>query len=81
MAGRRITSSESGQEPHYRVRVVLPNALLFFASRTEPKVRMSAHPNVIAEVVAEWIEHPDYGDSIGYVQWGQVSAVTWRYSE
>lgn len=43
------------------------------------------HPEVIdtgttRTVIAEWIDDPDLGDSIGWIDWDHVAAVTWRYS-
>jgi hypothetical protein len=67
-------ATERGLSPHYKVRVVLPGAILHLASRTEPK----AEPGQM--VKGDWIVGPDYGDTIGFVDWTKVIAVTWRYA-
>ena len=67
-----IRADEHGLRPHFKVRVVLPNALLHLASWTEPVLRD------VGEVAADWISDPEYGDTIGFIQWDKVVAVTWR---
>jgi hypothetical protein len=69
-------ASESGLSPHYKVRVVLPGALLHVASWTEPEIR----PDVQTAVRADWIADPAYGDTIGFIDWTKVLAITWRYA-
>jgi hypothetical protein len=58
--------------PHFKVRVVFPGACLYLASWDQPVL-------VETEAKADWIDDPDYGDSIGFVQWNHVVAVTWRW--
>ena len=29
---------------------------------------------------AEWIRHPDYGDTVGWIDWTKLVAITWRWS-
>lgn len=71
---RRQKATETGLEPHFKVRIVLPGALLHLASRDEPRWVETA-------LVADWIEDPDYGDSIVSMDWTKVVAVTTRWSE
>jgi hypothetical protein len=80
---RPIKASENGLEPHYKVRVVLPNALLHLASRDEPRVERDVDGVVslgLAYVFADWIADEEYGDTIGYIDWPSVTAITWRWS-
>jgi hypothetical protein len=72
-----IKASELGLKPHYKVRVVLPGAILYLASWDKPK------RNEYAEYLweAQWIDDPAYGDTIGYIDWLKVRAVTWRWTE
>ena len=72
---RARTAREEGLRPHYKVRVVLPGVLLHFGSLTMPTRNEDGSWN------ADWIEHPNYGDTIGYIDWSAVIAVTWRYAE
>jgi hypothetical protein len=68
-----------GLKPHYKVRVALPGSVLHLASWSEPRFRPKLNvPYIEAEIQADWILDPDYGDTIGYVDWDQVIAVTWR---
>jgi hypothetical protein len=73
---RRIVS-EPG-EAFYRVRVVLPGALFNLASRTPPVVHQKA--GRVTKVVAEWLTDPEQGDTVGFIDWTAVVAVTWRWS-
>jgi hypothetical protein len=41
----------------------------------QPDARPAAH------VEADWIDDPDYGDTIGRIDWESVLAVTWRWSQ
>jgi hypothetical protein len=68
-----IRSSEAGLEPHWKIRVVLPGAILHLASWNEPQM--------LGEfVAADLIEDHEYGDTVGRIDWREVVAVTWRYS-
>jgi hypothetical protein len=69
-----LIATDRGLEPHWKVRVVLPNVPLHLASRTEPRI-------VGDRVVdADWIEGHEYGDTLGFIDWSAVVAVTWRYA-
>ena len=74
---RRVTATEEGLLPHYKVRVVLPGAILHLASATEPQVKVVGAQ---LRIEAEWIVESDYGDAIGWIDWDKVAAVTWRWS-
>lgn len=75
---RAMKASELGLEPHWKVRVVLPGALIHLASFNEPQPVWSA--GQLTAVDADWIAAPDYGDTIGYIDWTAVAAITWRWS-
>lgn len=72
------TATERGLEPHYKVRVVLPGAIIHLASMGEPKPIWE--DGQLYTVVGDWLEGHDYGDTIGYIHWPNVIAVTWRWS-
>jgi hypothetical protein len=61
----------------WKVRVVVPNAVLHVLSRTEPKVLIAADGR-IASVDWDPVSGHNDGDTIGYVQWSAVTAVSWR---
>lgn len=78
MSPRRVT--EPDQEHFYRVRVVLPGALLHLASRDEPRLIRDSLGRLEA-VEARWVRNnPEAGDDLGYVRWAEVIAITWRWS-
>ena len=69
------TATERGLEPHWKVRVVLHGAMLYLASWSEPRREVG-----ISGIKAEWIKEHEYGDTIGYIDWDAVVAVTWRFA-
>lgn len=70
---KQIIASDLGLEPHYKVRVVLPGALLHLASKDEPAETLDGWQ-------ADWIRDHRYGDTVGFIDWNQVTAITWRWS-
>jgi hypothetical protein len=70
------TVDECGIGPFWKVRVCLHGAILHLASRTEPVLRMSdGRP---AAVELDPIVDTEHGDTIGFIDWPVVTAVTWR---
>ena len=72
-----ISASEQSLKPHYRVRVVLPNALRHLASWTEAKIDQ----DLTTRVAGDWIDDHQYHDSIGLINWEAITAITWRWTE
>jgi hypothetical protein len=70
------TEIESGIGPHWKVRVVFQGALLHLVSRTEPVVRTTG--GKVTDVAMSPIEGTEHGDTLGFVDWSAVVAVTWR---
>jgi hypothetical protein len=69
-----INASEQGLKPHYRVRVVRPNALRHLAWWTEPRIDQ----DVTSRVGGDWIHGHQYRDTIGLIN---GEAITWRWTE
>jgi hypothetical protein len=68
-------ATNRGLQPHFKVRVVVPGALLHLASWSEPTIGADH------VVTADWIrDDPEYGDTIGFIEWDHVVAVTWRFA-
>jgi hypothetical protein len=69
-------------EKYFAVRVVLPGALLHFAARTEPTIEQTFLSGRlrIDQVHAEWIDDPNIGDTIAYIDWHAVTAISWRWT-
>jgi hypothetical protein len=72
-----ISAHEQGLDPHYKIRVVLPGAILHLASWTEPKI-LDWDGN---RIETDWINDHRYGDTVGFIDWPAVLAVTWRRTE
>lgn len=67
-------ASDRGLQPHWKVRIVFPGSIVHVASWTEPVMRGR-------EVQAEWVADSAYGDTIGFIDWPTVIAVTWRRAD
>lgn len=76
---RRQKATEQGLTPHWKVRLVLPNALLHLASWDEPRWEVDEDGQRV--LMAEWIDNPEYGDKLISIDWTAVTAVTARWSE
>jgi hypothetical protein len=82
-------ATSQGLKPHYKVRVVIGNAVLHFATEREPDMNSgvlkfpSVHTDrIIKDMLrnAGLIEDYRYGDSIGYISDSEVAAISWRYA-
>jgi hypothetical protein len=75
-----VTKAKKAAEPGvegYRVRIVMHAALLHVLSATEPVVTVSASGQV---TTVSWtaIEGTEHGDTIGFIRWSEVTAISWR---
>ena len=81
----RAKASDRGLKPHYKVRVVLPGAILHLCSWTQPQLHYTWQQGAVtvssADVEADWIDDRGYGDTIGFIDWSEVAAITWRWTE
>jgi hypothetical protein len=81
---RKETAEESGRVQLlngspilWRVRVCLPGSIIHLTSLTEPEVHMfngRVHSVRMELVTAA----PDSGDTVGFIDWPAVVALTWR---
>jgi hypothetical protein len=61
----------------WRVRVCLPGSIIHLTSLTEPVVHM--RDGRIGDVDMELVTSaPESGDTIGFIDWPVVVALTWR---
>lgn len=76
---RARRANETNLPPHWKVRIsVRKCGLLHTISSTEPVVYV--RDGEIYDVDLSEIEGTEYGDTIGFIDWSEVSAVTWRYA-
>ena len=67
----------SNLPPHWKVRIFMKGSgILHVLSRTEPAVE--SVNRVIQKVEIDYITGTEHGDTIGFIDWGQVAAITWR---
>ena len=73
---KKETAEEPGP-PLWRVRVCLPGSIVHLTSRTEPDPYMfnGRIHSVTMELVTDT---PGSGDTIGFIDWPAVVALTWR---
>lgn len=64
---------------YWKVRLAIAGGLIHVASRTQPKVVLD-HGRLV-QVEMDLLEGPQYGDTIGYIDWTAVKAVTWRQTK
>lgn len=69
--------SEPGQE-YYKVQISLHGGATWVASRIQPKVLL--RDGSLEGVEAEWLDDPDAGATLGWIDWRAVTAITWRWS-
>lgn len=72
------TAREIGQAC-YKVRIAGSGMLIHTISRTEPKVQLAPNGSV-AGILWDPILGTEYGDTIGFIQWDLVTAITWRHT-
>ncbi len=66
--------------PCFKVRVVMRGGgLIHLLSKTEPKVEMHSNGG-IAGVAMELILDTEHGDTPGFIDWRECSAITWRFA-
>lgn len=75
-----LKATKLGLTSHFEVRLVLVGAIVHLASRTEP-VPMLDDAGRLVGVTTDTITDPAYGDTLGYIDWSAVTAVSWRWSE
>lgn len=61
----------------YRVRVV-SGGLIHILSETEPVVTLAPGNGAIESVAWKPIEDTSHGDTIGFIRWSDVTAISWR---
>jgi len=65
--------------PHWKVRICLRHAaILHVLCETEPIVR--EENGVIQNVEIEYITGTEHGDTIGFIDWREVGAISWRFA-
>jgi hypothetical protein len=74
-----MTKAKTGKQiglECFKVRIAVSGAVLHILSTTEPVVHCDG--GSIASVDWEPIDGTEHGDTVGFVRWADVSAITWR---
>ncbi len=67
-------------EVFWKVRVCPPGSILHLASTTEPVVELDEHGRV-RNVAMTPLGGGNYGDTVGFIDWPAIIAVTWRCTD
>lgn len=70
------SASDCGMSEFWKVRITLPGSIIHAATREEPIVHCAN--GRVSHVTMDLIEGTNHGDSIGFIDWPAVLAVTWR---
>lgn len=70
------TSANSNIPEGFKVRVILPGAIIHLLTAAEPAIQTSN--GKITSASLDIIPNTEHGDSIGFIDWSAVSAVSWR---
>ena len=74
-----ISAADRNMPPHWKVRIVLPGAIIHLASMVEPAVVFTDRQ--VTGLNAEWIDGTEHGDTLGFIHWPSVVGITWRMAE
>ncbi len=72
-------ANELNSIPCWKVRIYLKGAgILHVLSKNEPIIKREN--GRIKNANIEYITDTEHGDTVGFIDWNEVSAVTWRYA-
>ena len=73
-----IVKEANNGEPCWKVRIYIRRCgMMHLLTRTEPSIR---HENgVIKPVCFDLIQGTEEGDNLGYLDWSEVGAISWRF--
>ena len=72
-------ANDSNLCAHWKVRIWIKGCgILHVISKTEPIVSSCA--SGVESVALDYITDTEHGDTVGYIDWREVGAVTWRYA-
>lgn len=75
---RARASDKNSGTVFYRARVGWRGGVVHLASRTQPIVKLNRGRLVSCEM--DLIEDSDEGDTVGFIDWQEVTVLTWRAS-
>lgn len=76
---RAKTAKDMALVPCWKVRVCMRGGtVLHLVSKTEPSV--ISENNVVLSSSMDLITETSHGDTVGFIDWREVSAITWRFA-
>lgn len=73
------STSNSDIPPGFKVRIIIHGAIIHSLAASEPVIESS--DGKITHASLDIIPGTDHGDSIGFIRWEDVSAITWRKTQ
>lgn len=77
------TANDHTPLPHWKVRIAMRGGhAIHVLSATKPGVRtiIEGEAVIIDNVMMEPIENTEHGDTLGFIDWREVAAVSWRFA-
>jgi hypothetical protein len=72
-------ANDTNLSAHWKVRIWMRGAgILHVLSKIEPRV--SYVDGTILTVEIDYITDTEHGDTVGFIDWTEVGALTWRYA-
>jgi hypothetical protein len=71
------TSANSNIPEGFKVRIFLPGAVIHVLTASEPQIIRDEQDRIISAHL-DIIPNTEHGDSIGFIDWSAVIAVSWR---
>lgn len=79
---RQADPPDEPTEPHYKIRLIFRGgAMIHLASSTTPLWvgRQFIVGEGMTNMGLEWDPIEELGDTVGYIDWDEVAAVSWRW--
>jgi hypothetical protein len=72
-------ANDTNLPPYWKVRIwIKGSGTLHVLSRTEPIVE--SENEAIRSVKLDYISGTEHGDTVGFIDWREVGAITWRFA-
>lgn len=68
------------QLPCWKIRIVIPGAMIHVSSATEPAIKINSTGRVESLDWTPIIDGADAGDALGFIRWEEAVTISWRKS-
>lgn len=75
-----VKDKSNNGEPYWKVRIYIRRCgIMHLITKTEPRIKIQN--GCISPLCFDIVEKTQHGDSLAYLDWSEVGAISWRYSE